>query len=151
MANYNRSQSQKILFVVSIINIVAGAFALLAALLSLVGFAALGASTAADLQASGVSVQDASLAGGALTIIGIVALFSGVISVVEGILGIRAANDNQKIMPVWVLALISMALYIFSTISSIVNGTFSVSTLVGLVIAGLMFYVANTIKQEAGK
>lgn len=152
MAKYNRTQSQTILFVVSIIDIVFGVIAIVAAFLSFVGVAAVGAATASnELAASGVTAADAGVASAAIGILGIIALLGGVLSVVEGVLGIRAANDNQKIMPVWILAIISLAMTIFSCISSIVQGSFSFSMIVSLALAGVMFWVANNIKQEAGR
>lgn len=151
MAAYNRSNSQKVLFVVSILNIVGGALALLMSLLSLIGFAGLSAATTADLAEAGVTGEEAALAGGVVAIVGVIALVTGLVSVIEGILGIRAANDNQKIMPVWILSIISVALSLFSLIASIVNGNFNFSTLLTLAFAGVMLYVAYNIKTEAGK
>ena len=72
----------------------------------------------------------------------------------EDIFGIRAANDNQKIMIVWVFALIGVILGVVGLVMGIVDGSFgqnAISTVVGLVIDVALFWIANNIKREAGK
>ena len=88
-----RSGSQKFLLVISIIDIVVGAFALIGAILLIMG----GGMVAADptvLADSGLTADEAGIASGAFSFLGLVSLFTGAIGLLEGILGIRAANDN---------------------------------------------------------
>ena len=66
----------------------------------------------------------------------------------------RAANDNQKIMPVWVLAIINVVLCVAGLIAIIVNGTFGsdgVSSICSLAVGVLIFWIANNIKNQAGR
>jgi hypothetical protein len=70
---------------------------------------------------------------------------------VQGVLGIRAANDNQKIMPVWFISLISLAFSISNVITALFQGNFGIATVVSLLVPSLVFWAANTIKAEAGK
>ena len=66
----------------------------------------------------------------------------------------RAANDNQKIMPVWVLAIIGLVGAVITIVVALTDGSFSAgdtSSLGSLVGSGLMFWVANNIKKQAGK
>ena len=144
----NRSASQKALLVISIINIVLGALIVLSGLLVSCGGMAVGAAAAGD---ASVDPSTGAAATAVLGVGGILLTIPGIISILEGVLGIRAANDNQKIMPVWVLAIIGLALGVIGLIMSIVQGNFQWSSVVSVIISGLMFWIANNIKQEAGK
>ena len=151
-----RSGSQKVLLVLSILNIIAAVIMLLGGALMMMGGALFGAVPASEaasaLAGTGVTQGQAGALAG---IAGFVILFAGVIELILGILGVRAANDNQKIMPVWVLAIISLILNLGGLISTVANGTFSGSTgasyIVSLILAILMMWIANNIKKEAGK
>lgn len=150
-----RSGSQKALLVISIISIVIAVLGILTALLAMVGgslFGAVPADEAAEaLAGSGITQGEL---GAVLGVGGLVILIGCVIELIVGILGVRAANDNQKIMPVWVLALIELILYVVSIVMMIVNGTITndiASTVVSAIIAVLIFWIANNIKREAGK
>ena len=143
-----RSGSQKVLLVLSIINIIAAVVALL-------GGAAVGTVPASDaaaaLEGTGVTQGEA---GALVGVAGLVIVLGGVIGLVVGILGVRAANDNQKIMPVWVLAIVQLVLYAISLISTIAGGSFGTqgaSAIVSLVVAFLIVWLANNIKKEAGR
>ena len=148
-----RSGSQKFLLVISIIDIVVGAFALIGAILLIMG----GGMVAADptvLADSGLTADEAGIASGAFSFLGLVSLFTGAIGLLEGILGIRAANDNQKIMPVWVLSLIGLIGSVVGVVMSIANGSIgaqAVNLIAMLAGSALMFWVANNIKRQAGK
>lgn len=82
-------------------------------------------------------------------------LVGGLIDIILGILGIRAANDNQKIMPVWWLALIALVLGVLGVILTLTQGNVSSSTLSSdlgsIVFSLLIFWIANNIKRQAGK
>ncbi len=150
----NRSGSQKVLLVISIINIVSGVFALIGALMSLLMGGAVSGATLLEIERAGVTVNDALAASAALSIVGVASLILGAIALLEGILGIRAANDKNKIMPVWVLSIIGLGISVLAFVASIFNGSFGanlVSNLCSLVGSGLMFWIANNIKVETGK
>ncbi|MDO4538590.1 MAG: hypothetical protein Q4B54_10550 [Coriobacteriales bacterium] len=154
----NRSGSQKFLLVVSIINIVFGALAVIMGLLAMTGGAVIGAvntpevTSAFDEAGMAQSTAAALVMGGSMLII-----ITSVIDIVIGILGVRAANDNQKIMPVWVLCLIDLVLTIIGVIVSLVqngslgSGSSMLSNILSIAMTVLMFYAANNIKREAGK
>ncbi len=89
-----------------------------------------------------------------MAIISALIIISAVWSLLCGIFGIRAANDNQKIMIVWVFAIIGVILGVVGIIYSIVNGSFgqnALSMILGLIVDVLLFWIANNIKREAGK
>ena len=150
-----RSGSQKALLVISIINIVFAVIALLGGLMLMFGGALFGAvnssEAAAALAGSGISQgQLGAIAG----IGGFVIIVSGVVELILGILGVRAANDNQKIMPVWIFAIIQLVLGVISLISIIGGGSFSTqggSAIFSLILAAVVMWIANNIKKEAGK
>lgn len=107
-----------------------------------------------ELAEAGLSASDVGVASAVVSFLAVFLTVASLITIVEGILGVRAANDASKIMPVWILAIISLAGAVISLIMTFVNGTFAtsgVSGIVTLVINGLMFWVANNIKVEAGK
>lgn len=57
-------------------------------------------------------------------------------------------------MPVWILAIIGLVGAVITIIASIANGSFAanaVRNIITLAIDGLMFWIANNIKAEAGK
>jgi len=150
-----RSGSQKVLLVLSILNIIGAVLALLGGLAMMMGGALIGAvdssEAAAALAGSGVSQGEL---GVVAALGGFLVIFAGVIELVMGILGVRAANDNQKIMPVWVLSIISLILNAVGFIACIVNGSFGTqgaTYIISLILAALMMWIANNIKQEAGK
>ena len=150
-----RSGSQKFLLVISIINIVFAVLGILAGITGIMGGALFGAvdtqEVSSALSGTGVTQGEASgIMVGAFLLVFIASIFE----LLVGILGIRAANDNQKIMPVWVLALIEVILYAIGIIVTIVNGSFGtdgLSSILSLVFGILIFWVANNIKKQAGK
>ena len=141
-----RSTNQKILLVLSIIEIVVAALIIIMALLSFTGGALLtGASGSADVASTAVG---GTLMGGAVMLLGIGLLVGGIISLIIGILGVRAANDNRKIMPVWVLAIIELVFSVISAIMAVVNGADVLSSCISLTLAIVIFVIANNIKKE---
>lgn len=150
-----RSGSQKALLVLSILNIIGAVLALLGGLALMMGGAVIGtvdsSEAAQALAGSGVSQGELGILA---SLAGFVVLLAGVIELIMGILGVRAANDNQKIMPVWVLAIISLVLNAIGLISTIATGSFGSqgsSYIVSLILAVLMMWICNNIKREAGR
>ena len=146
-----RSGAQKFLFVISIINIVLGILAVVYGIVTLVGGVSAGGVSTEALVASGANAVEAEQVVASFNILIILAIVSGVIALVQGILGIRAANDNQKIMPVWFISLISLAFAISNFITAIFQGNFQISVVASLIMPILVFWAANNIKGEAGK
>lgn len=145
-----RSGSQTALLVFSIIEIIGAVLVLLAAFAAIAATGLIGvAGTTGDLTAEETAIGAAM--GGILSI---VLVIGGVWSLLCGIFGIRAANDNQKIMIVWVFVIIGLVLNAVGLVMSIINGTFTndvFSAIVPLAINVIMFVICNNIKREAGK
>lgn len=143
-----RSGSQKVLKVISVIGIILGIISLIMALLLIVGGGLYAGSGEVVEGMTAAEAGSASIFGGLLM------LLDGAVYLVEGILGLRAAKDNQKIMPVWYLATLGLALAVFSLVMGFFNGMDSsqvASNIGSLVGSGLMFWIANNVKREAGK
>ena len=143
------------MLVISILNIIGAALGILMGFLMITGGALVGvvdsSEAASALAGSGLTQGELS---GLASIAGIVMLVAGVIELILGILGVRAANDNQKIMPVWIVAIVELVLCIIGLIAMLVNGSFSTegaSTIVSLIFAGFTMWIANNIKVQAGK
>ena len=150
-----RSGSQTALLVFSILDIIAAVLMLLGGLTVMLGGAVFGAidssEAAAALAGSGVTPAEAGVMAG---LAGILIVFGGIIELIVGILGVRAANDNQKIMPVWVLAIIQLVFCAVNLITTVVGGSFAtqgVSQIFSLAFAVIILWLANNIKREAGK
>ena len=151
-----RSGSQKFLLFISILDIIMGILILIGAIMLIVVGVGAGAVSAdpAVLQELEVTATDAAQAGAALDIVGIFTLLSGALCLLQGILGVRAANDNQKVMPVWVLAIIGLIGSVIGLIVAITDGSLGAgdTSMVGsLAGSALMFWIANNIKKQAGK
>ena len=150
-----RSGSQKFLLVISVINIVLAALGILGSIFGIIGGAAVTTADSAEVSSAlaGTGMTQVE-AGGLFVGMFLFLLIASLIELIVGILGVRAANDNQKIMPVWVLALIDVILYVLGLIATAVNGDFStngLSMIFSVLFALLLFWVANNIKKEAGK
>lgn len=110
--------------------------------------------SADQLAEAGVTAADAGMLSVATSMMAVILIVAAAVSILEGVLGIRAAKDASKIMPVWILAIIGLVGAVITIIVSIANGSFAanaVSNIITLVIDGLMFWIANNIKTEAGK
>lgn len=146
-----RTGAQKFLLAISVINIVLGILSVIYGAMTLAGGGSSGGLSTESLMASGANAVEAEQVVTTFNILVILAIVSGVISLIQGVLGIRAANDNQKIMPVWFISLISLAFSISNVFTALFQGNFGIATVVSLVVPSLVFWAANTIKAEAGK
>ena len=145
-----RSGSQKVLLVLSILEIIGAAIALITGVMAFVGAGAV-LTDASTVAGTGATQDEAA---GVFVILSGLLIVSGVWSLLCGIFGVRAANDNQKIMIVWVFCLIGVILAVVGIVAAIINGSFGsqVWSLLGtLVFSGIMFFIANNIKKEAGR
>lgn len=149
------SKSQKILRILSIISIIAAVLAIILAAFMAFGGALV---TTADPESVTEVAAESDLTqaevGVGILFLGFIMFVEGILSLIMGWLGLRAAKDNQKIKPVWFLAVVSLALDVLALIMSFVNGTFSgenaMSTIVSVAVSFLMFKLADNIKKEAG-
>ncbi|MBQ9069262.1 MAG: hypothetical protein IJ131_09415 [Eggerthellaceae bacterium] len=156
-----RSGSQKVLLVVSIINIILSIFVIIGGISVNLAGGLLGAAAESPEVAAEIAVETGgAVTGGQLGFLaiagGLAFIIVGVIELLMGILGVRAANDNQKIMPVWILSIISLVLGIIGFIAAIINGSMPnfasvFSNILSIAGSALMFWIANNIKVQAGK
>lgn len=141
-----QSSAQKSLKILSIILIVLSALAILGGLFLLVGGSVMGSSTIDT-----ASDEDALAIGFALAG-GIMLLVAGLIDLVVGIFGLRGAKNPQKIGVFFVLAIIGVVFAAFGLISTLMSGSFDVSSivsgLIGLAFPALGLYFASQIKKE---
>ena len=147
------SGSQTGLKVISILDIIAGIFIAISAAMLLAGGAALGSDPSMAAEAAAETGMDASSVVGIAAGLGIMLLVSAVITLITGILGLRAAKDNQKIKPVWFIAIIALVFAVISFIMTVTGngGAGNIgSALSGLVMPAITFWLANNVKKEAG-
>ena len=141
------SSSQKTLRILSYIVIVLGVFTLLMGIVAVLG-GGLIASEGTDANAESVGE------GVAVIVIGVIILIAGILTVLEGWFGLRAAKNNQKVMPVWWFSLISLVFGVVSVIMQVVSGgglTAVLDSAASLALSAVIFYLANNIKKEAGR
>ena len=136
------SGSQKYIKIVSILNIIGGAFYVLIGILGFLGKALVGNEALIE-QAGGDS--SAPMAANVFLIVMIVI---GLFSLVVGILGVRAANDPSKIGPVFTLAVVSLIISVVNLFVGIFGGNFSVYSLIECVPPALMTWCANNVKKQ---
>ncbi len=145
-----RSTSQKVLRVFSVLEILAGILAIILAAVTI------GAGSLVSGEANtGIVAEGTTLTGSEVsqitTIVGVALIIIGILDIIIGILGLRAAKNNQKIMPVWVLALISVIAAIIVLVLAVMNGGATsglMSDVITLVLSFVVFIVANNIKKE---
>lgn len=143
---------RKFLKVFSIIEIVLAVLTLVLALASM-GIIALGPEvTSETVSADGVTLT----VGQTFAAFGAIALISGVIDLIVGILGVRGANNPEKIGAYLVLAVIAFlfdAVELVLTIISMAQGTADanglLSALISAALNGALVYIAYKIKSEA--
>jgi hypothetical protein len=149
-----KSSSQKALKVISIINLVMGALIALLAILSFVGGSVLGSMTVSQIVNQGLNAKAQQVGTATFNMLGLILLIGGVISIIEGILGVRAANDPDKIMPVWILSIMSLTLSAATLVMSLFHMggmTFDISQIVQLILDFLVFWIANNIRNQAAE
>jgi hypothetical protein len=149
-----KSSSQKALKVISIINLVMGALIALLAILSFIGGSVLGSMTVSQIVNQGLYAKAQQVGTATFNMLGLILLIGGVISIIEGILGVRAANDPDKIMPVWILSIMSLTLSAATLIMSLFHMggmTFDISQIVQLILDFLVFWIANNIRNQAAE
>ena len=145
-----RSGSQKALLVLSIIEIIGAIIALITGLMFFLGAGAV-LTDASSVAGTGITQDEGA---GILVIMSGLLVVVGVWSLLCGIFGVRAANDNQKIMIVWVFCLIGLIMNIVGIIAGIINGSIGGqvgSFVISAICSAIMFWIANNIKKEAGK
>lgn len=145
------SGSQKAIKVISIITIVMAVICFLVGLTTCVGAGALiGAGADATADAQSVYTTGAGLflvlAGGAI--------FSGIIDLVVGILGLRGAKNPAKIMPFFVIAIIGAVFAVINLAGEIMglgsDSSSIASAVVQLVLMVVCVVLANNVRKQRG-
>lgn len=148
-------QGSTLLKVVSIIMIVFAGLAIIAGILFLAGggiAATSGATTTGTLDINGTTYTGAEAAIGSGIIVGMLGglmLFSGIIDLVIGIVGVKASGENGKHTAAFVLGIIGVICAAISLIFGVANGANTIASgLVGLVLPVLYLVgVMQTRKQ----
>ena len=97
--------------------------------------------------------EGADQAGPLLIGVGIGALISAVIELLDGIFSVRASKDSAKWKPAWIFAILSLIASVITLIMGIIqNGASGIITnIVSIALAVLIFVAANTVKSDAGQ
>jgi len=137
--------SRKILKVVGILGIILGVIVCLGGVLMLAGGSLV-------QQAGEISLTPEELK--LMKLGGIASAVLGLITLLEGIFSVRAANDFSKIMPAWVFALISLIFNAVDAVWSIIQSAEArtiASAAFSIAISILVLGAANKIKKYVGK
>lgn len=152
--------SKTILKISGILAIIFGVLGLIGAIVLLAGGGLVGVGVAAG-EITNLDTKTT----GAITFIaiflGCLLFVGGVVNLLEGIFSLRAVKDEQKIMPAWIFALISLILSIINFISSFTinssaasgsnNAQNILSLILSIAISALIFYAANNIKKHVAQ
>lgn len=137
--------SRKILKVVGILGIILGVLVCLGGVLMLAGGSLV-------QEAGGISLTPEEMK--LMKLGGIASAVLGLITLLEGIFSVRAANDFSKIMPAWIFALISLIFNAVDAVWSIIQSA-EVRTIASaafsIAISILVLGAANKIKKYVGK
>lgn len=140
--------SRKVLNIAGILDYIAGGLSLL------LGFAVIGAGAFAMNNPEIAKDLPTDLGAQTVLIIGIALAAGAILTMVYAHLERVAAKNPAKIMPVWVLSLVSVFLSVGSLICNLtmhVAYADMKSCIISLVFSVLMLVIADNIKKEAGK
>ena len=162
--------SQTGLKVMSIINIVLGAFLLLTSLSTYLTRAALLADPQIVSELQEIMQADEAMAGPVVGLVAVAMLIMGIFMIAMGILGLRGAKTPGKVKPAWILSLIWFIVIVLSILMSfgqsggpsavagqllvfILSGGLSavVGQLLVFILPALTFWFANGVKGEAAE
>ena len=137
------SGSQLYLKIISILNLIGGAFYIL---IGIIGFFGKGFVSNEELieKAGGDTSAPA-----AVNVFLIVLIVIGLLSLIIGILGIRAANDPSKIGPVFTLAVVSLGISVINLFVGIFGGNFSIHSLIECIPPALMTWCTSNVKKQS--
>lgn len=133
----------KLLKVVSIIMIVYGAIIAVLGLITTLGGGALMGADVAD-------ADEAMAVGSFAAMLGVVFLFSGIIEIVTGVIGLKASKDNGKHKAAFVIGIISVISAGYSLITALGgDGGSILGSVVGLILPALYLYGVYQTRQGA--
>ncbi len=129
--------SKKILKIFGVLGIIGGILSLILGIVALAGGSVL---------TTGVDEEEVQL--GVLAVLsGVILLISGIISLFEGIFSVRASKDITKIGPAWFFALLGIISAVAGVGSALGQGGSIGSSIGTLIINGVVFVAANTIRK----
>lgn len=140
-----KSVNQKALKVLSILMIVFSACALVLGIVLIVGHEALAIE---GILPVGLTSEELSIA---VVMLGVVLIVSALVNGVIGLLGLRGANNPQKIKVYFILAVIGTIFALFGTLQGITSGTAGTTSVVnftGVVLPLVGAVLAYKIKKE---
>lgn len=134
------SNSQKYINVISILDIIFGVIGLIVGGLGAAG----GLAIAGGAVQAEVGAADAA----GFSIVMILVIIASIFSIVTGVLGVRAAKDASKIQPVFILAIVSLAIAVISLVLGYVQGKPDSSSVSSIIGSALMVWCANNVKKQ---
>ncbi len=144
----DRPASQKFLRVLSVLDVALGVLSIVAGVVALSGGTFLGVGSG-RIATEAAAALEVSIAGQACSLLGVLALLAGLFALVEGALGLRAARDATRIMPVWAVSFAGLVLGIANlAITASQQGDLLMAA-IGMIASALMFWVANNIRSQA--
>lgn len=147
-------QSLKVVKVISIIDIIYGGIAILAAIMSAVSSAAVAGLSPEELAAMGVSVEGTGIS--VVSVFVILAVSSGIMGALMiccGIFGLKVNDEPSKIKPLWILSLVLLIIALANMVFDVMGGGIANiwTNLISLGLTGFMFYSANNLKTHQNK
>ena len=118
--------SQKALKVICIVLIVISILAILAGFVEFAGGMAI---AGAGYAGAAADQEYYALGAGLLFILAVISIISGVVDLIIGILGVRGANNPEKIGPFFVIAIIGLVLCALGVIFTLSSGVTDLSAL----------------------
>lgn len=142
------SSYRRYLKMISVVEIIFGVLTLLLALASM-GVIALGPElTNETVTSDGITLT----IGQSMAMFGALSLVSGVIDVLVGCLGVRGANNPEKIGAYFVLVIIAFVFDVIEVVLAIIGGSDAsslASTIMPAIVSGIFVFIAYKVKSEA--
>jgi hypothetical protein len=143
----DRPASQLFLRVISIIDIALGILSVVAGVVALSGGTFLGTGSG-RVATEAAAAMDVTIIGGTYSLLGVLALLAGLLAITEGVLGLRAARDTSRIMPVWVISLVGLVFGIVDLAIVVSQQADMTAAVIDLMAAALLFWVVNDIRTK---
>lgn len=105
-----------------------------------------------QLVANPATQGEAAELAGLVLVLAICMIIAAIVDLLLGIFSIIGANNPSKIMPAFVLSLISLILSVASLVMNLINGDINVSTIISgalsILFGALIFWCTNTIRKD---
>lgn len=137
--------------VLGIIAIIFGVLGIIASIGLIAGTEMVGKDLFTSSVMNQAGVEDAATAVGIVMVLGAIMLISALVDLLLGIFSVRASNDFNKIMPAYVLSIISLIMSVATMIISFAGGSVLsaiLDSIASIVFSAVIFIAAKTIKNE---